>query len=157
MQPAAPAAAPAKAGAGDTANQNRYVQAFVTALRADPPAVLGALLDHLGFAARRLLRGVHVRHLQVFWTVTAPEQDAAATAVLYGAQIAALNNLLARAHQVMDIEADFLRLEPDFTGEQCTARGLSGEVFMRPGTAAALALCLLWRLWRDPALRAVWQ
>ncbi len=149
-------AAPAAPQAGTQRAQNARVQSMLAAFRAQPLAMLEALLAHVSFAGSRLLRGVHVRHLRVYWTVNA-EQDAAATAVLYGAQIAALNNLLARARQVMDIEADLLRLEPDFTGELAPGRGISGEVFLRPGTAVLLVPRLLWRLCRDPELKALWQ
>lgn len=129
-------------------------QRFIAALKEDPAGLLGALLGHLAFAGGRLLRGIHVRHLRVYWTVTA-EGDAAATAIQYGAQMALLNNLLARARQLMEIEADSLRLEPDFTGEKMPQRGISGEVSFRPIVAVVLLPRLLFRLWRDPAFKTI--
>lgn len=76
-----------------------------------------------------LLRRTRVQHLRVYWTVTG--EDAADTAVTYGRRIAALNTLLAVARDWVEIHADSLRLEPDFTGEQKEKRSLSCQLRAR--------------------------
>ena len=78
----------------------------------------------------RLLRGIQVRDLTVFWTVTG--EDAADAAVAYGRRIALANNLLGLARQFMVIRADSLRLDPDFTGEMAEKRIFSCQIRTRP-------------------------
>ena len=78
----------------------------------------------------RLLRGVQVRHLTVFWTVTG--EDAADTAVAYGRRMALANNLLGVAKQFLSIRADSLRMEPDFTGQMAEKRIFSCQIQTRP-------------------------
>lgn len=134
---------------------NRRVQALLGHLREDPLGFLEAMLAHAAFTGGRLLRGIHIRHLTVYWTVTAKEQDAAATAIQYGQQIALLNNLLVRAREQMDIRADSLWLQPDFTGELAGRRMLAYEVTLRPMVVVLLALRLLLRLLREPHLKGV--
>lgn len=79
---------------------------------------------------KRLLRGIQVRHLNVFWTVTG--DDAAATAVAYGGKMALANNLLGLARQFLSIRADSLRIEPDFTGQMTEKRIFSCQIQTRP-------------------------
>lgn len=70
-----------------------HIDAAMQLLSDDPMAFAKCMLGHTGWLGRRLLRTVRVQHLDVFWTVTADE--ASTTAELYGAEMAALNNLLA--------------------------------------------------------------
>lgn len=78
----------------------------------------------------RLLKGVQVNRLQVFWTVTG--EDAADTAVAYGRRIALSNNLLTLARQFLTIRAESLRLEPDFTDTLAEKRIFSCQIRTRP-------------------------
>lgn len=78
----------------------------------------------------RLLRGVEVRKLTAFWTVTG--DDAADTAVAYGRRMALANNLLGLARQYLSIRADSLRMEPDFTGQMAEKRIFSCQIQTRP-------------------------
>ena len=57
------------------------------------------MFGHLRWVGRFLARHIKVQHLTVFWTVTG--EDAAQTAGLYGAAMAAANNLLAFLQQVV--------------------------------------------------------
>lgn len=96
-------------------------------------ALLGAARIFFGTLTphrARLLRGVQVNKLQVFWTVTG--EDAADTAVAYGRRIALSNNLLALARQYLTIRAESLRLEPDFTGTLAGKRIFSCQIRIRP-------------------------
>lgn len=146
------AGTPGEAQGAPTAGR---LQVLLDAARRDPLGMLQAVLAHVGFAGGRLLRGVHVRGLDVFWTVTAPQQDAAATALLYGRELATLNALLVAARQRMDIRADALWLEPDFTGERRAERSITARVTMRPLVLVVLAPRLLYRIWRDPAFKSI--
>lgn len=96
-------------------------------------ALLGAARIFFGTLAphrQRLLKGVQVHKLRVFWSVTG--EDAADTAVSYGRWIAVSNNLLALARQYLTIRAESLRLEPDFTGQMAGKRILSCQILTRP-------------------------
>lgn len=96
-------------------------------------ALLGAARIFFGTLApyrARLLRGVTVQKLHVFWTVTG--EDAADTAVAYGRWMALINNLLALARQFLTIRAESLRMEPDFTGEMAGKRIFSCQIRTRP-------------------------
>ena len=96
-------------------------------------ALLGAARIFFGTLApyrARLLRGITVQKLHVFWTVTG--EDAADTAVAYGRRMALINNLLALARQFLTIRAESLRMEPDFTGEMAGKRIFSCQIRTRP-------------------------
>ena len=141
-EPGPPPAPPAQnkdEGAGvaapqpDTAQQGRAAAA-APAPAAQPDA--GGLL----WAARTLaaalwprrqafLNRIRVRHLNIFWTVTGA--DAADTAITYGRRIAACNMALAAARDHIHIQADRLRLEPDFTGKQKEKRCISCQILCR--------------------------
>ena len=75
------------------------------------------------------LNRIRVRHLNIFWTVTGA--DAADTAITYGRRIAACNMALAAARDHIHIQADRLRLEPDFTGKQKEKRCISCQILCR--------------------------
>lgn len=128
-----------------------HIDAAMQLLSDDPMAFAKCMLGHTGWLGRRLLRTVRVQHLDVFWTVTADE--AGTTAELYGAEMAALNNLLAFLQQYIRLQSDRLRLEPDFTGERTGERNISFRVSIGTGVLLWLLLRLLWRLWKDPQLQ----
>ena len=128
-----------------------HIDAAMQLLSDDPMAFAKCMLGHTGWLGRRLLRTVRVQHLDVFWTVTADE--ASTTAELYGAEIAALNNLLAFLQQYIRLQSDRLWLEPDFTGERTGERNISFCVSIGTGVLLWLLLRLLWRLWKDPQLQ----
>ena len=128
-----------------------HIDAAMQLLSDDPMAFAKCMLGHTGWLGRRLLRTVRVQHLDVFWTVTADE--ASTTAELYGAEIAALNNLLAFLQQYIRLQSDRLWLEPDFTGERTGERNISFRVSIGTGVLLWLILRLLWRLWKDPQLQ----
>ena len=128
-----------------------HIDAAMQLLSDDPLAFAKCMLGHTGWLGRRLLRTVRVQHLDVFWTVTADE--AGTTAELYGAEMAALNNLLAFLQQYIRLQSDRLWLEPDFTGERTGERNISFRVSIGTGVLLWLLLRLLWRLWKDPQLQ----
>ena len=78
---------------------------------------------------RFLLRRLKVRHVRIVWTVHCG--DAAATAVTYGALMAACNTAWAALQDLADIRADELRIEPDFTGERAGARCFACQITAR--------------------------
>ena len=128
-----------------------HIDAAMQLLSDDPLAFAKCMLGHTGWLGRRLLRTMRVQHLDVFWTVTADE--ASTTAELYGAEMAALNNLLAFLQQYIRLQSDRLWLEPDFTGERTGERNISFRVSTGTGVLLWLLLRLLWRLWKDPQLQ----
>ena len=128
-----------------------HIDAAMQLLSDDLMAFAKCMLGHTGWLGRRLLRTVRVQHLDVFWTVTADE--ASTTAELYGAEMAALNNLLAFLQQYIRLQSDRLWLEPDFTGERTGERNISFRVSIGTGVLLWLLLRLLWRLWKDPQLQ----
>ena len=128
-----------------------HIDAAMQLLSDDPMAFAKCMLGHTGWLGRRLLRTVRVQHLDVFWTVTADE--ASTTAELYGAELAALNNLLAFLQQYIRLQSDRLWLEPDFTGERTGERNISFRVSIGTGVLLWLLLRVLWRLWKNPQLQ----
>ena len=136
---------------GQPFGMSDHIDAAMQLLSDDPMAFAKCMLGHTGWLGRRLLRTVRVQHLDVFWTVTADE--ASTTAELYGAEMAALNNLLAFLQQYIRLQSDRLWLEPDFTGERTGERNISFRVSIGTGVLLWLLLRLLWRLWKDPQLQ----
>ena len=130
---------------------SEHIDAALQLLSDDPAAFIQCMLGHTGWLGRRLLRTVRVRHLDVFWTITA--EEASATAELYGAEIAALNNLLALLQQYVRLQSDRLWLEPDFTGERRGERTVSFRMTIGTGVLLWIILRLLYRLWKDPQLQ----
>ena len=128
-----------------------HIDAAMQLLSDDPMAFAKCMLGHTCWLGRRLLRTVRVQHLDVFWTVTADE--ASTTAELYGAEMAALNNLLAFLQQYIRLQSDRLWLEPDFTGERTGERNISFRVSIGTGVLLWLLLRVLWRLWKNPQLQ----
>ena len=109
------------------------------------------MFGHLRWVGRFLARHIKVQHLTVFWTVTG--EDAAQTAELYGAAMAAANNLLAFLQQVVFLQCDHLQLEPDFTGQRRGERQISGRLHTLPFLLLWLLIRLLFRLGKDPQLQ----
>jgi len=131
----------------------RRLERAMQLLKADPIALVEDLLGHAGWLVRRLLKSIKICHLQVYWTIH--REDAASTAVTYGAVMASLNNLLARLRLVMKIQSDSLRLDPDFTGDGAGERRIACQIFTRPCILLFVFLWLLWRVWFDPLLQPV--
>lgn len=128
-----------------------HIDAAMQLLSDDLMAFAKCMLGHTGWLGRRLLRTVRVQHLDVFWTVTADE--AGTTAELYGAEMAALNNLLAFLQQYIRLQSDRLWLEPDFTGERAGERIISFRLTSCAAVLLWLVIRLLYRLWKDPQLQ----
>ena len=109
------------------------------------------MFGHLRWVGRFLARHIKVQHLTVFWTVTG--EDAAQTAELYGAAMAAANNLLAFLQQVVCLQCDHLQLESDFTGQRRGERHISGRLHTHTFLLLWLLIRLLFRLGKDPQLQ----
>ena len=117
----------------------------------DPAAFVRCMFGHLRWVGRFLARHIKVQHLTVFWTVTG--EDAAQTAELYGAAMAAANNLLAFLQQVVCLQCDHLQLEPDFTGQRRGERHIFGRLHTHLFLLLWLLIWLLFRLGKDPQLQ----
>ena len=100
---------------------------------------------------RGAAKSLRLAHVTVFWTVTG--QDAAATAVTYGALLGALNTAWALLQQSVRVQADRLWLEPDFTGQQKADRCISLQVRSCAAVLLWLALRFARRLYKEP----LWQ
>ena len=130
---------------------SEHINAARQLLSDDPMAFASCMLDHTGWLGRLCLRTLRVTHLDIFWTVHADE--AAATAALYGAEMALANNLLAFVQQHVRLQSDRLWLEPDFTGQRAGERSISFSLKSCAGVLLWLLLRLLHRLWKDPQLQ----
>lgn len=126
----------------------KHLDAAIAYARKDPMAFAGTMLGHAGWFTKRLLKGLRVRHLRIWWSITG--EDAAETALRFGQMMTLSNNLLTCLRQFIFIEADSLWLEPDFTGQQRSRRAVSGQLTARPGTLLLLAARFGWRLWHEP-------
>ena len=126
----------------------KRLDAAIAYARKDPVAFAGTMLGHAGWFTKRLLKGLRIRHLCIWWSITG--EDAAQTALRFGQMMTLSNNLLTYLRQFISIEADSLWLEPDFTGQQRSRRAVSGQLTARPGTLLLLAARFGWRLWHDP-------
>lgn len=127
------------------------IETALNLLTHDPAAFVRCMFGHLRWVGRFLARHIKVQHLTVFWTVTG--EDAAQTAELYGAAMAAANNLLAFLQQVVCLQCDHLQLEPDFTGQRRGERHISGRLHTHPFLLLWLLIRLLFRLGEDPQLQ----
>lgn len=127
------------------------IDAALKLLADDPMAFAKCVLGHTGWLGRQLLRTIQVRHLDIFWTITA--DDAAATAQCYGAALALSNNILAFVQQYVRLQSDRLWLEPDFTGQRKGERNVSFSLTSCAAALLWLVLRLLHRLWKDPQLQ----
>ena len=164
----APAAAPAGAAAPTPAPATEFtgehpkssalpfhiserIETALNLLIHDPAAFVRCMFGHLRWVGRFLARHIKVQHLTVFWTVTG--EDAAQTSELYGAAMAAANNLLAFLQQVVCLQCDHLQLEPDFTGQRRGERHISGRLHTHLFLLLWLLIRLLFRLGKDPQLQ----
>ena len=127
------------------------LDAALALLQRDPVAFVKCAFGHLGWLGRGLAKSLRLDHVTVFWTVTG--QDAAATAVSYGALLGALNTAWALLQQSVRVQADSLRLEPDFTGQQKANRCISLQVRSCAAVLLWLALRFARRLYKEP----LWQ
>ena len=153
-KPAAKAQAkptPEKAGSGLPFGIGARLDAALALLQRDPVAFVKCAFGHMGWLGRGLAKSLCLCHVTVFWTVTG--QDAAATAVTYGALLGALNTAWALLQQSVRVQADSLRLEPDFTGQQRANRCVSLQVRSCAAVLLWLALRFARRLYKEP----LWQ
>ena len=127
------------------------IETALNLLAHDPAAFVRCMFEHLRWIGRFLARHIKVQHLTVFWTVTG--EDAAQTAELYGAAMAAANNLLAFLQQVVCLQCDHLQLESDFTGQRRGERYISGRLHTHTFLLLWLLIRLLFRLGKDPQLQ----
>lgn len=147
--PPEPESTPPKAGLPFGISE--HISAARQLLSDDPMAFASCMLGHTGWLGRLCLRALRITHLDIFWTVHADE--AAATAALYGAEMALANNLLAFVQQHVRLQSDRLWLEPDFTGQRAGERSISFSLNSCAGVLLWLLLRLLHRLWKDPQLQ----
>ena len=127
------------------------IDAALALLQRDPVAFVKCAFGHLGWLGRSAAKSLRLEHVTVFWTVTG--QDAAATAVTYGALLGALNTAWALLQQSVRVQADRLWLEPDFTGQQKADRCISLQVRSCAAVLLWLALRFARRLYKEP----LWQ
>lgn len=106
--------------------QEDEIDRLMRRLAADPISYARRLQHWAKGPGRFLLDRLNVRHVRIIWTVT--ESDAAATAVTYGAMIAAFNTAWAVLQDLVDVKADELRVEPDFTGERSAERCFTCQI-----------------------------
>ena len=122
------------------------LDAALALLQRDPVAFIKCAFGHLGWLGRGTAKSLRLDHVTVFWTVTG--QDAAATAVTYGALLGALNTAWALLQQSVRVQADRLWLEPDFTGQQKADRCISLQVRSCAAVLLWLALRFARRLYK---------
>lgn len=123
------------------------LERMLSLLEEDPQAFGQCILGHIRWLHRHSFFKISVRHADVFWTVTC--EDASATAIAYGAELAAFNTALALVQQTVPLQSDRLWLEPDFTGARRSERKIACTVSAR----AVLMAHLLYRIWKDPLLQ----
>lgn len=147
--PQAETAAPAKPAASSPEEE---FEAMLGKLMSDPMRHVRRGQQWAKGPGRFLLARLRVRHLRIVWTVT--EQDAAATAVTYGALMAACNTAWAILRDHVDAKADELRLEPDFTGERAAERCFACQITARMYIIVATALLTMQAAAKRRAARA---
>lgn len=131
---------------------SEHINAARQLLSDDPMAFASCMLDHTGWLGRLCLRTLRVTHLDIFWTVHADE--AAATAALYGAEMALANQsagLCAAACPAA--ERPPLAGALISPGMRAGERSISFSLKSCAGVLLWLLLRLLHRLWKDPQLQ----
>lgn len=123
------------------------LERMILLLEDNPKALADCVLGHMRWLHRHSIFKMSIRHADVFWTVTC--EDAAKTAIAYGAEMAALNTAIALVQQTVRLQSDRLWLEPDFTGNRRAERKIACTV----SASAILMLHLLYRVWKDPLLQ----
>lgn len=120
-------------------------------LEEDPRKLGNCVLGHMRWLHRHSFFKMSIRQVDIFWTVTC--EDAAATATVYGAEMAAFNTALALVQQTVRLKCKRLWLEPDFTGARRAERKIACVV----SASAILMIHLLYRIWKDPLLQPAQQ
>lgn len=121
-----PPAQPSAAPDSSSPKQEDELDRLYHKLMSDPVGYARKLKHWAGGPGKFLLDRLKVRHVRVVWTVT--ESNAAATAVTYGALIAACNTAWAVFRDCVDARADLLRILPDFTGERTAERCFACQI-----------------------------
>ncbi len=127
------------------------IERMLMLLEEDPKVLADCVLGHIRWLHRHSFFKMSIRHVDVFWTVTC--EDAAATAIAYGAEMTALNTALALVQQNVRMQSDRLCLEPDFIGARRAERRISCTI----SASAILMVHLLYRIWKDPLLQPAAQ
>ncbi|MGN0975006.1 MAG: hypothetical protein ACI4OL_03320 [Gemmiger sp.] len=146
---AAPAVTPPPGGEASP-KRDGFKEKLIRWAKTDTLEKAQHLLEDVSPAVRMILRGLRIRHVIVVWPVTG--QDAADTAVRYGALMSACNNLWERATEVLNIRADELRLEPDFVGNLSGTAQIACQITTQLYIMVIAGIYLLFRVLRDPAL-----
>ena len=126
------------------------VDRIKAAVRADPVGYVRHLFSVLRASVGPLLRGFRVSKLNVIWTITG--ETAAETAILYGQTLTTLNTILAIAQDHINIQADQLWLEADYTGSAKQQRVVSLKLLLCPLLALVTVVCFVWHARHDPQL-----
>lgn len=95
-----------------------------------------------------LIRHLKFRHIRIVCTVT--EDNAAQTAITYGALMAGCNTAWAILQDFADLKADELRIEADFTGERRSERCFACQITARMVIIMASILLTVWAGVRRP-------
>lgn len=148
-KPPVPGIPEAPPGHAEEAEENRpgRLEHILDVAQHQPMAFLRCLAGHFNWMRRHAVCKLRVRHLDVFWTVTC--EDASDTAMLFGAEMAAFNTLLAVLQQSISVQSDRLWLEPDFTGMRKEERRIAFSL----SACTILMVGLAYRLWNDPLLQ----
>lgn len=153
-----PASGPADPGAEGSAGaaspgQEDEIDRLYQKLMSDPVGYARKIRRWAAGPGRYLLDRLKVRRVRIVWTVT--ESSAAATAVTYGALMAAGNTAWAIFRDHVNAQADELRIVPDFTGERtaerCFACQITAKLYI---IIAAILLTLRANLRRRAAAQA---
>ena len=111
---------------GKDSGQEDEIDRFYRKLMSDPVGYARKIRRWATGPGRYLLDRLKVRHVRIVWTVT--ESNAAATAVTYGALMAACNTAWAIFLDHVDAQADELQIVPDFTGERTGERCFACQI-----------------------------
>lgn len=133
-QPAKPSPKEPQSDEGDSLYEN---------IMGNPTKYIRVLTNWAKGPGKLLLSRIKVRKVRIVWTVTA--DDAAATAIAYGALAVACNTAWAVLEDLVDVKAEELRLEPDFTGERRKERCFSCQITARMYIIVASIILTLWR------------
>ena len=143
-----------KAAAGEKEKTEEAPDSFVKGLlrnfKKNPFGMLRQLLSYAGDAGGILLRGLRIRHVVILWPVTG--EDAADTALVYGRTLGFANGVWNLAQNSLNIRADQLTIEPDFTGEAEQKRQIACQIAAQPCIMVAAGIYLLYKAFHDPVL-----
>ena len=119
------------------------VDRLYESLMGDPMKYVRRLTRWAKGPGKMLLEHLKVRKVRIVWTVTG--EDAAATAIAYGALAGACNTAWVVLEDLVDVQAEELRLEPDFTGERRKERCFSCQITARMYIIVASVILTVWR------------